>query len=336
MAFVRQHGKLWGMVAQASTYVGRFAPSPSGPLHFGSLVAALGSYLDARSQGGHWLVRIEDIDPPREQPGAADDILRTLDAFGLHHDGRVMWQSARSDAYAAALDTLHDHLFYCTCTRAQLRPYQGNYPGTCRTRTSPPADQPSAVRLITPDVLPRFVDRVLGPQQLSRQDTGGDPILRRKDGLWAYQLAVVVDDAAQGITDVVRGHDLLTTTPVQVWLQQCLGVPAVRYLHLPVVNTADGRKLSKQNHAPAVRVDQRDALLRAALNVLGLEPDSTLSTDELLPWASTHWSERSISATEVPIPGTANSSQAVPPASSPTGKSGRAVTSGTSGSPPLC
>lgn len=337
MAFVRQHGKLWGMVAQASTYVGRFAPSPSGPLHFGSLVAALGSYLDARSHDGHWLVRIEDIDPPREQPGAADDILRTLEAFGLHHDGSVLWQSARSDAYAAALETLRDQIFYCTCTRAQLRPYQGNYPGTCRTRSTPPADQPSAVRLITPDTLPAFEDRVMGTQQLSRQDTGGDPILRRKDGLWAYQLAVVVDDAAQGITDVVRGHDLLTTTPVQVWLQQCLGVPAVRYLHLPVVNSTDGRKLSKQNHAPAIGAGQRDLLLRAALHVLGLKPEATLCTDELLPWASAQWPQRSTSATEVPVPATAYTPSTDQAGINATEVSQRETTTReTSGSTPSC
>ena len=288
------------MVSQASTTIGRFAPSPSGPLHFGSLVAAVGSYLDARSQGGQWLVRMEDIDPPREQPGAADDILRTLDLFGLHWDGPVMYQSQRSEAYNAALSQLTDRLFYCTCTRAELRPHGGRYPGTCYQRQSAP-DQPSAVRLRGPEQPPVFEDRAAGLLQLTADDTGTDPVLRRKDGLWAYQLAVVVDDAAQGVTDVVRGHDLLTTTPVQVWLQQCLAVATPQYLHLPVVTGPDGRKLSKQNHAPAVSVADRDWLLSGAMRVLGLTPDPDLAGDELLPWAIRHWAERRPSANEITI-----------------------------------
>ena len=269
-------------------YIGRFAPSPSGPLHFGSLVAALGSYLDARAQGGQWYVRIEDIDPPREQPGAADEILRTLDALGLHWDGEVMWQSQRSEAYEAALDALRDELFYCTCTRADLRPFAGVYPGTCRARTQMPLDTPSAIRLRTPDSALTFLDRRLGEQSLTPTDTGGDPILRRKDGLWAYQLAVVVDDGAQGITDVVRGNDLLNTTAGQVYLQTRLGLPTPRYLHLPVVVDAEGRKLSKQNHAPAIDVTQQRPLLRAALQALGLNaPD--LDASALLKWGVANW-----------------------------------------------
>ncbi|MFY0666112.1 MAG: tRNA glutamyl-Q(34) synthetase GluQRS [Natronospirillum sp.] len=273
-------------------YIGRFAPSPSGPLHFGSLVAALGSYLDARAQGGLWYVRIEDIDPPREQPGAADNILHTLDALGLHWDGEVMWQSQRSEAYEAALDALRDELFYCTCTRADLRPFAGVYPGTCRSHTQAPTSSsgnaPAAIRLRTPDTALSFYDRRLGKQTLAPADTGGDPILRRKDGLWAYQLAVVVDDGAQGITDVVRGNDLLTTTAGQVYLQTRLHLPTPRYLHLPVVVDDTGRKLSKQNHAPAIDVTQQRPLLRAALQALGLNaPD--LDAAALLQWGVANW-----------------------------------------------
>lgn len=279
------------MTTRSSSYIGRFAPSPSGPLHLGSMVAALGSYLDARAQGGRWLLRMEDIDPPREQPGAADDILRTLEVFGLHWDGPVVWQSERSQAYRQALDTLSERLFYCTCTRAQLRDSGGVYPGTCRGRRTRPDDAPAAIRLQTPDPLPAFVDRVQGPLQPDRQATGGDPVLKRKDGLWAYQLAVVVDDGWQGVTDVVRGEDLLTTTPVQAWLQHCLGLPTPRYLHLPVLTDDQGRKLSKQNHAPAIAGQSREGVMRQALQALGLEPPDESARD-LLAWAVQHWQTR--------------------------------------------
>lgn len=279
------------MTTRSSSYIGRFAPSPSGPLHLGSMVAALGSYLDARAQGGRWLVRMEDIDPPREQPGAADDILRTLEAFGLHWDGPVVWQSERTEAYEQALATLSDRLFYCTCTRAQLRDSGGVYPGTCRDRHSPPGDAPAAIRLQTPDQLPAFVDRVQGTLQPDRQATGGDPVLRRKDGLWAYQLAVVVDDGWQGVTDVVRGEDLLTTTPVQVWLQHCLDLPTPNYLHLAVLTDEQGRKLSKQNHAPAIAAQPRHQVMQRALQALGLNPPNE-SAPDLLAWAVQHWPTR--------------------------------------------
>ncbi|MFC3854068.1 tRNA glutamyl-Q(34) synthetase GluQRS [Salinispirillum marinum] len=273
-------------------YIGRFAPSPSGPLHFGSLVTALGSYLDARAHNGQWYVRMEDIDPPREQPGAADDILRTLEAFGLHWDGPVVWQSSRSEAYLAALEALAEHCFYCTCTRAELRPYEGVYPGTCRARQQRLSEQHSAIRLRTPDTPLCFHDRVQGQICHTPQETGGDPILRRKDGLWAYQLAVVVDDGAQGITDVVRGNDLLNTTAGQVYLQQCLGLPTPRYLHLPLMVDAEGRKLSKQNHAPALDPSAAKPLMLQALNVLGIAPPAHLNDatlEEILRWGIAHW-----------------------------------------------
>lgn len=269
---------------------GRFAPSPSGPLHFGSLVAALGSWLDARARDGVWLVRIEDIDPPREQPGAADDILRTLEAFGLHWDETVVWQSQRTEAYEAALAQLRPHLFWCTCTRAMLRAHEGVYPGTCHHRRTPPAEL-AAIRCRAAEP-PAFVDRLQGEIRLDVTVAGRDPVLRRKDGFWAYQLAVVVDDGAQGITDVVRGRDLLTTTPIQVALQRHLGLPTPNYLHLPLVTDDSGRKLSKQNHAPAIEVSQRRALLRQGLQVLGLQPPVGLSAAELLRWGIAHWPQR--------------------------------------------
>lgn len=278
------------MTVPATSYIGRFAPSPSGPLHFGSLVAALGSYLDARAHNGQWLVRIEDIDPPREQPGASDEILRTLDDFGLHWDGPVMYQSERSGAYAAALQQLSQHIFYCTCTRAQLRPHAGVYPGTCYHRVTPPADPPYAIRVRGPESEPpAFNDEAEGMTQLPRQVTGTDPVLKRRDGLWAYQLAVVVDDIAQKITRIVRGHDLFTTTPLQVYLHQLLHAPVPEYLHLPLIKQPDGRKLSKQNHASPISAANKDLLLRQALRVFGLHCPADA---EPLAWGVQHWSAR--------------------------------------------
>lgn len=272
--------------------IGRFAPTPSGPLHLGSLVAALGSYLSARAQGGQWLVRIEDLDPPREMPGAADRILQTLERYGLHWDGPVWYQSQRHDAYEAALHALSDHVFYCTCTRAELRGTGGVYPGTCHHRREPPPDR-HATRIRTRGLPARFTDAELGEQHLNAGEIGSDPILRRKDGLWAYPLAVVVDDQAQAVTEVVRGSDLLTMTPVQIWLHEALGQPAPAFRHLPVVRQADGRKLSKQNGAPALNEQDPTPQLREALRHLGLTPPR-LSHRELLAWAVEHWSQRTL------------------------------------------
>lgn len=261
-------------------YRGRFAPSPTGPLHFGSLVSALASWLDARAHGGTWLVRIEDIDGPRTMPGAAEDILATLDRFGFRADEPPVWQSARVDLYRAALDRLlaTGHVYPCGCTRkeiadSQLRAHQRNttliYPGTCRDGLhGKPA---RAWRLRVPDEDPpgtatiRFDDRWLGPQSQNLATEVGDFVLLRADGQWAYQLAVVVDDAAQGITHVVRGADLLDSTARQIWLQRCLGVPTPTYLHVPVVTNAEGEKLSKQTGAQALDPARPlDALVAAA------------------------------------------------------------------------
>lgn len=239
-------------------YRGRFAPSPTGPLHAGSLVAALASWLDARAHDGAWLVRMEDIDPPREVPGAAPDILATLADFGMSPDEPVLWQSTRSDAYAEALARLQasGSVYGCSCTRAEIGAAAqalglapGVYAGTCRAGARGPA---RALRLRVDDAVIGFVDRWHGRMVQSLADAVGDFVVRRADGLWAYQLAVVVDDAAQGITDVVRGADLLDNTPRQVLLQRALGLPTPRYLHVPVVLSDAGEKLSKQTGARAL------------------------------------------------------------------------------------
>ena len=281
-------------------YRGRFAPSPSGPLHFGSLVAALGSYLDARHRHGEWLLRIEDLDPPREVAGAADDILRTLESFGLEWDGPVVYPSNRGDYYRAALARLADagYLYGCACTRREIADsgFKGQasiYPGNCRNGL-PPGRQARAMRVRVEDVAIRVTDRLQDAftQQLARDV--GDFILRRADGLTGYQLAVVVDDAAQGITDVVRGADLLDSTPRQGYLQQLLGLPTPRYLHLPVAVSPDREKLGKQTHAPAVRPDAGNRTLIAALDFLqqALPDDAALASQaELLDWAVNRWDE---------------------------------------------
>ena len=254
---------------------GRFAPSPTGPLHFGSLAAALASWLDARAAGGRWLVRIEDLDSPREQPGAADEILRTLERLGLCWDGPVLFQSARKPFYERAIRRLERHCYPCGCTRREIADSSLGlaadgaqiYPGTCRDGLAP-GRAPRALRLRVPDEEVAFDDRVQGriTQQLAREV--GDFVLRRADGPFAYQLAVVVDDAAQGVTDVVRGADLLDSTARQIHLQKLLGLPTPRYLHIPAVIDAGGEKLSKQTEARPVTT----ADFPAALRFLGQPP----------------------------------------------------------------
>ncbi|WP_136254900.1 tRNA glutamyl-Q(34) synthetase GluQRS [Onishia niordana] len=261
-------------------YRGRFAPTPSGPLHFGSLVAALGSYLDARQAGGHWSVRIEDIDPPRCPPGASDTILRQLEAFGLYWDGPVHYQQRRGEVFQAALARLAEAglAYPCSCSRKQWRDYP-IYPGWCRDGLSNP-DAPVAWRLRC-DLGWRPVvwqDRHYGRQCLDPAELG-DVVLKRKDGLWAYQLAVVVDDADQGISDVVRGADLLDNTPWQRQLQVALALSEPRYLHLPLIIGDDGQKLSKQNLARPLPEDARvRPLLHQALMALDQAPDAALAS----------------------------------------------------------
>ena len=278
-----------------SHYRGRFAPTPSGPLHFGSLVAALASFLDARRAGGEWWLRIEDIDPPRCPPGAADEIQRQLAAFGLHWDGPVLWQHDRGDAYQAALDRLValGLAYPCSCSRKQWREH-AVYPGWCRKGVREPG-RPVAWRLRSDLGLHPVVwqDRLFGEQRFDPAELG-DVVLKRKDGLWAYQLAVVVDDAGQGISDVVRGFDLLDNTPWQRQLQHALGYPAPRYLHLPLIIGEGGQKLSKQNLAPALPTDDGAVrpLLHAALVALDQAPPAGLReapVAEQLAWAIAHW-----------------------------------------------
>jgi len=249
-----------------ATYRGRFAPSPTGPLHFGSLVAALGSWLDARHHRGSWLVRIEDIDPPRERAGAADTQLRALAALGLYADEAVLRQSTRREAYEAALDTLRasGQVFECRCSRSDLVPTAGLH-FACVTR---PSGKQVALRFRPLAAVVSFEDRRHGLRPQSVPDTVGDVVLRRADGQHAYQLAVVVDDAAQGVTDVVRGADLLTSTTRQIALQQALHLPTPRYLHLPLVLDSQGRKLSKSLAAHPVDGEQPVAALCAAWRFL--------------------------------------------------------------------
>jgi len=281
-------------------YRGRFAPSPTGPLHFGSLVAALGSYLEARQTSGEWLVRMEDLDPPREVAGAAALILKTLEEFGFEWDGPVMFQSRRHARYIEVLETLRrNRLTYrCGCSRKQIAEQSqrqglppGVYPGTCRSHPASTHDK-HAIRLLSEGQQVRFEDVLQGSisQDVAREV--GDFVLRRADGLFAYQLAVVVDDAEQGITHVVRGSDLLDSTPRQIALQQLLGYPTPSYLHLPVAVNATGQKLSKQTFAPALDSANPLPALWQALHFLGQQPPPELLEGELdsfWHWAISHW-----------------------------------------------
>lgn len=280
-------------------YRGRFAPTPSGPLHLGSLVAAVGSYLCARAAGGAWLVRIDDLDPPRVVPGAADDILRTLEAFGMQWHGEVVYQSRRSDAYRAALARLTEdgHVFGCACSRkeiaaAGLRGIEGYvYPGTCRNGL-PAGREARAWRLRVDDASVTFDDAIQGRVTQNVGADIGDFVLHRIDGVYAYHLAVVVDDADAGITHVVRGSDLIDSTPRQILLQRLLGLPEPAYAHLPVVRDAEGNKLSKQTYASPVRRDDPAPALAAALRHLGLSLPASLDRappDDMLKWAEARW-----------------------------------------------
>jgi len=285
-------------------YLGRFAPSPTGPLHFGSLVAAVASWLDARAASGRWLLRMEDLDRPRCEPGAAETILRQLDAYGLVWDGDVLVQSQRDDAYAAALDALKamGAVYPCACTRSQLARTQFNqaprnhegeimYPGTCRNGL-PPGAVARAWRVRVADVSTHFTDRIHGELQQNLAHDVGDFIVKRADGLFAYQLAVVVDDAFQGVTHVVRGADLLWNTPRQIYLQTLLGLPTPVYAHVPLITNAAGQKLSKQTRASALPETGRGTVMAHALAVLGHAPPAELAGTEpaeQLAWAVVHW-----------------------------------------------
>ena len=290
-------------MAQANTiYVGRFAPSPTGPLHFGSLVAAVASYLDARAKGGTWRVRIEDVDTTRCNTQFAGEILATLSAFGFVWDGEVLYQSQRSRRYQTALDQLADSqlTYACACSRKEiadsaLAGIDGPvYPGTCRSKGL--AAIGHAVRVRTTPAEICFADRVQGKRCQRLAEDIGDFVLKRRDGLFAYQLAVVVDDADQGVNQVVRGADLLDSTARQIHLQQLLGLPTPKYLHFPVVTNSAGQKLSKQTLAPAIRATEACNLLRDALGHLGqtLPGASCATPPELLAAATQYWDAAAI------------------------------------------
>ncbi len=288
-------------------YTGRFAPSPTGPLHAGSLVAALASCLDARAHGGRWLLRIEDLDPPREMPGAAAGIVETLARLGFAHDGEILRQSARDDAYRAAFERLAalGQVYPCACTRREVadsalrvareRPRNAElvYPGICRAGM-PPGRAARAWRVRVGATAIAWHDRRAGETIERLDESVGDFVLRRADGLWAYQLAVVVDDAAQGVTDVVRGADLRDSTARQVHLQRLLGLPTPRYLHLPLVAAPTGDKLSKQTGAAPVDARAGTAALNDALAFLGLgtvdagEP-AGFWPEAIARWARSPW-----------------------------------------------
>ncbi|WP_444943583.1 tRNA glutamyl-Q(34) synthetase GluQRS [Microbulbifer sp. ZKSA006] len=272
------------------SYIGRFAPSPSGPLHFGSLVCAVGSYLDALAHGGHWLVRMEDLDPPREEPGAATRILKSLEAHGLHWHGPIQWQSKRYALYEDTLSTLRQQglLYPCDCSRSQIKKNGGHANDFCRLKSE--VSEPSALRLECAGGEERFVDIWHGEQ---RQQIREDTILKRRDGFYAYQLAVVVDDIDQRINQVVRGSDLLETTGVQQRLFKILGATAPQFGHLPLVMGPDDKqKLSKQNHAPAIDDRTPAENLCEALHFLGFKLPSSAaaeSPEAILKWATAHW-----------------------------------------------
>ncbi len=270
--------------------LGRFAPSPTGPLHLGSLVAAVGSFLDARSRGGRWLLRMEDLDRARVVPGCADQMLRTLEAHGLVWDGPVVYQSARLPLYAEALDRLRAHAltFECCCTRRE-RAADGGYPGTCRDGARRAG--PTATRFRVDDSEVVFEDRVQGRCRFSLRERG-DVVVRRRDGIFAYQLAVVIDDAQAAITDVVRGSDLLDNTPWQIALQRSLDLPTPRYAHLPLVVEPRGGKLSKSRRSMALDPKSARTQLDQALTLLSHELPPTLKLESpavQLEWACRSW-----------------------------------------------
>lgn len=290
------------------SYIGRFAPSPTGPLHFGSLIAALGSYLQAKSHNGKWLVRIEDIDPPREVPGSADAILGTLESFGLHWDDSVLYQSTRLEHYRDAVERLLSQAkaYRCRCTRRQIAGDGGTaiYKGLCRL-AQVPVTQDHSVRVLTDRQTICVNDALQGRSEHCLESEVGDYIIRRRDGLYAYQLAVTLDDDFQGVTEIVRGYDLLHTTARQIHLQRLLGLSVPGYLHLPLALDRSGEKLSKQTGAAALPTRNQSEILFDALQVLWQQPPAQLRDEPVtqqLDWAVKNWNIKplqSISAVEL-------------------------------------
>ncbi|EMP54209.1 glutamyl-Q tRNA(Asp) synthetase [Marinobacter santoriniensis NKSG1] len=283
-------------------YRGRFAPSPTGPLHFGSLVTAVASYLEARTRRGEWLIRVEDLDPLREPPEATGQILQSLEAHGLFPDETVRFQSRRHDAYQSAIEQLlaNGHAYRCPCSRKELSEHNGRHPRNCRDAPAALADRPCAIRFRLHDEHCHWTDRLLGPQtQIVRAEID-DPVLLRKEGFYAYQLAVVVDDIDQGITDVVRGSDLLDMTAQQLQIYRALGERPPTWLHIPVILNEQGQKLSKQTHAPALDDSRAADNLVDALTALGQQPPASLRSDsvnQILQWACKHWNYQAIHLT---------------------------------------
>ncbi|HSH55132.1 MAG TPA: tRNA glutamyl-Q(34) synthetase GluQRS [Methylotenera sp.] len=286
-------------------YVGRFAPSPTGPLHFGSLIAAVASYLEAKSQQGKWLVRMEDLDKPREMQGAADDILRTLLAFGFEWDDDVVYQSQRTALYQDAFEKLQSEglIYPCSCSRKEIADSATNgieglvYPGTCRAGMTQSRTQ-YAWRIRVTDEILSFDDAIQGSQSQQLKRDIGDFVLKRADGLFAYQLAVVVDDASQHITHIVRGADLLSSTPRQIYLQRLLGFKQPLYAHIPLAVNKQGEKLSKQNLALPINKQHANQLVFDALVFLGQNPPLSVkqsSLSEIWQWAKKNWQSSRIS-----------------------------------------
>jgi glutamyl-Q tRNA(Asp) synthetase len=276
--------------------IGRFAPSPTGPLHFGSLLAALASFLEAKKHHGQWLVRMEDLDKPREMAGAASHILQTLEDFGFAWNGEVVYQSQRDALYQAALNQLQAHTYACTCSRKEIADSAQHgidgliYPGTCRDKHI--IKTPNATRVKVDEQPIAFEDAIQGTIQQTLASQVGDFVLKRADGLFAYQLAVVVDDQAQGITQIVRGADLLDSSPRQIYLQHLLGYATPQYAHIPVASNLAGEKLSKQTLAPAVNAKEACQWLCLALDFLGQQPPKDLaahSATDIFAWALQHW-----------------------------------------------
>ena len=281
---------------EPAPYIGRFAPSPTGPLHFGSLVAAVASYLQARVNDGRWLLRIEDIDPPREQAGASESILHSLERYGFEWDGETIYQSRSAENHQLALDALHvnGHTYPCTCSRRSLAklpkgPLGTIYPGYCRSGCDA---GDAAVRVRTNDEPIEFKDALQGAFRHKLQSESGDFVIRRRDGLIAYQLAVVVDDELEGVSEVVRGIDLIDSTPRQIWLQRLLGYSVPAYMHIPVITHPNGDKLSKLTGAPGIADNAVAENLFKSLVALMQRPPADLRTasiKEIWQWATKNW-----------------------------------------------
>ncbi len=282
-------------------YKGRFAPSPTGPVHFGTLIAAVGSYLQTKKNRGEWLIRMEDVDTTRTVKGSDVEILTTLEAFGFEWDGDIIYQSEQTDHYQHALEQLIDQslVFPCVCSRKQLAKTGSDiYPGTCRERKLPEKKE-HALRLTAKDITIEFNDIVMGKQSQNMEQQCGDFVIKRRDGLFAYQLAVAVDDALQNITEIVRGSDLLDSTPRQIYLQQLLAYPTPAYCHLPLAVDSDGNKISKSEGATKVDIKNREKLVCSVLEFLGQNPPADLSDsgiNDIWSWALEHWDVTHISS----------------------------------------